>query len=36
MGWIEGIGKSIGYIENNITEALIIESAAKQAAVSPL
>lgn len=35
MGWIEDIGKSISYIEDNITENLTIELIAKQALISP-
>lgn len=35
MGWVEGIGNAIGYIEDNITEELTIEAIAKQAFVSP-
>lgn len=35
MGWIEGIGDAIDYIEKNITEELTIENIAKQAYVSP-
>lgn len=35
MGWIEGISEAINYIEDNITEELIIENIAKQAFVSP-
>ena len=34
MGWIEGIGEAIDYIEENITEELSIESIAKRAFVS--
>ncbi len=35
MGWIEGVGEAIRYIEENITEELTIENIAKQAFVSP-
>lgn len=35
MGWVEGIGDAISYIENNITEELTIDDIAKQAYVSP-
>ena len=35
MGWIEGIGEAINYIEDNITEELTIENIAKRAFVSP-
>ncbi len=35
MGWIEGIGEAISYIEENITAELTIEAIAKQAFVSP-
>lgn len=35
MGWIEGIGEAVIYIEENITEELDIESIAKRAFVSP-
>ena len=34
VGWIEGIGEAIDYIEENITEELSIESIAKRAFVS--
>ncbi|MEA4890362.1 MAG: AraC family transcriptional regulator [Clostridiaceae bacterium] len=35
MGWIEGIGEAISYIEENITAELTIDNIAKQAFVSP-
>lgn len=35
MGWIEGIGDAIRYIEENITEDLTVEEIAKRAMVSP-
>lgn len=35
MGWIEGIGEAINYIEENITEEIIIEVIAKKAFMSP-
>lgn len=35
MGWIEGIGEAVRYIEENITKELLIEDIAKQAFVSP-
>ncbi len=35
MGWIEGIGKAISYIEENINEDLTIDKIARQAYVSP-
>jgi AraC family transcriptional regulator len=35
MGWIEGIGEAIAYIEENITEELPIEEIARRAYVSP-
>lgn len=35
MGWIEGIGEVINYIEDNLTEKLTIENIAKRAFVSP-
>ncbi|HBN86399.1 MAG TPA: AraC family transcriptional regulator, partial [Clostridiales bacterium] len=35
MGWIEGIGEAIRYIEEHITEELEIESIAQRAFVSP-
>jgi AraC family transcriptional regulator len=35
VGWIEGIGEAVIYIEENITEELDIESIAKRAFVSP-
>lgn len=35
MGWIEGIGEAISYIEENTTEELEIENIAKRAFVSP-
>nr|HPK16121.1 AraC family transcriptional regulator [Clostridia bacterium] len=35
MGWIEGIGEAVRYIEENMTEELEIESIAKRAFVSP-
>ncbi len=35
MGWIEGIGEAINYIEDHITEELTIENIAKRAFVSP-
>lgn len=35
MGWIEGIGEAINYIEENITEEIIIEDIAKKAFMSP-
>lgn len=35
MGWTEGIGNAVSYIESNITEELTIEEIAKQAFVSP-
>ena len=35
MGWIEGIGEAISYIEENLTEKLEIENIAKRAFVSP-
>ena len=31
MGWIEGIGEAVSYIEDNITEELTIEDIATQA-----
>lgn len=34
MGWIEGVGEAISYIEENITEELTIENIAKRALVS--
>lgn len=34
MGWIEGIGEAINYIEDNITEDLTMEEIAKRAFVS--
>lgn len=34
MGWIEGIGEAINYIEENITEELTMENIAKRAFVS--
>ncbi len=34
MGWIEGIGEAINYIEENITEEIPIENIAKKAFVS--
>ncbi|MBE6822379.1 MAG: AraC family transcriptional regulator [Ruminococcaceae bacterium] len=35
MGWIEGIGDAIRYIEENITKDLTVEEIAKRAMVSP-
>lgn len=35
MKWIEGIGEAIQYIEENITEEMLIEDIAKKAFVSP-
>jgi len=35
MGWVEGIGKAINYIENNITEEISIEDIAEKAFISP-
>lgn len=35
VGWIEGIGEAISYIEENITEELKIENIAKRVFVSP-
>ncbi len=35
VGWIEGIGEAVRYIEENMTEELEIESIAKRAFVSP-
>ena len=35
MGWIEGIGEAISYIEENITEEIVIEDIAKKAFMSP-
>lgn len=35
MKWIEGIGEAIKYIEENITEEMLIEDIAKKAFVSP-
>lgn len=35
MGWMESIGKAIGYIEDHITQELSIEEIAKQVSVSP-
>lgn len=35
MGWIEGIGEAVSYIEKNITGELTMESIAKQAFLSP-
>lgn len=34
MGWIEGIGEAINYIEKNITEELAIENIAEKAFMS--
>lgn len=34
MGWLEGIGEAIGYIEENITEEITIEEIAKKAYMS--
>ena len=34
MGWIEGIGEAISYIEENIAEELEIENIAQRAFVS--
>lgn len=35
MGWVEGIGKAINYIENNITKEISIEDIAEKAFISP-
>ncbi len=35
MGWIEGIGEAISYIDDNITEELSIDCIAKKAFLSP-
>lgn len=35
MGWLEGIGEAISYIEEHITEEITIEEIAKRAYVSP-
>ena len=35
MGWIEGIGEAINYIEENIAEEIAIDDIAKKAFMSP-
>ncbi len=35
MGWLEGVGEAINYIEENINEAISIEDIAKKAYMSP-
>ncbi len=35
MGWIEGIGEAINYIEENITEEIPIENIAKKHLCQP-
>ncbi|WP_072744911.1 AraC family transcriptional regulator [Sporanaerobacter acetigenes] len=35
MGWVEGIGRAIDYIEDNITEEISIEDIAEKAFISP-
>lgn len=35
MGWIEGIGEVINYIEENITEEIAIGNITKKAFMSP-